>query len=734
MPPLPASSRLARALRLACLCTALPAAAFAQSTASSDDSQAKTLDSITVTATKRAQRAIDVAASVSAVSGEQLQADGAQNYADYLGRLPGVVFNAGPLGDSTAVIRGVGTTAGLDQGQGPTGYYINEIPLTEPGYAAAVPDIDTFDVERVEVLRGPQGTLFGSSSLGGAVNYVANQADAGAEAAAAEFGLGSTRNADGELNHSVKAMYNGVVVPNVLAMRVVLTEHHDAGYLDNVGTGQKGSNDVDVRGGRVSIVYTPNEDTKLSWLSMYQESSTADFAYRTAGLGELVRDTRVDEPFDTTFQLHSLRLDQELGFATLTGILAYNHKQHDLVTDYTAFYASSVGTSLPTPYEEVGRSDNRSIELRLASPLGEHFDWLLGTSWQNTDKTFNDRLWSDDANALLTAAGTSAALLRGNDFYWGHSDVTGSEKALFGEANIHFDPRWTLTLGGRWFDDKITSSSAYYGIFYDPTYAPPAATQQQNGFAPKASLSWKITPDSMVYVLASKGYRFGNPNLIYPLAGFDTPSGWKTDSLWNYELGFKSDLADHRVQLEATAFYIDWSDIQVRLYRTDGVTYGTNAGKARIKGVEWASAWRPLAGLQFQLNATWLDARLAEDVLVAATPLYKGQVLPGASKWQATASVAYQWEGARAPRAWLSHHYVGSAPGTLAQPQYEVGGYTQTDANFSLLLTPAWELTVYANNVFDQRGVTFTYGDFGLGEQDFLIRPRTVGVRVAWRM
>ncbi|KAK0350587.1 hypothetical protein LTR94_028418, partial [Friedmanniomyces endolithicus] len=203
---------------LALIAAASPSLAQTQAAPTAQDSAS--VDDIIVTANKRNTRLRDFAGGISAQTGEQLEAVGAQSNADYLGRLPGVVFNSGVSGQSTVVIRGTGTTGGLDQGQGPTGWYLNDVPLTEPGYAVGIPDIDTFDLERVEVLRGPQGTLFGSSSLGGAVNYITKQADASGFDAGLEVGARSVRHADGDTGYQVKGMINIPLIEDKLAVRV----------------------------------------------------------------------------------------------------------------------------------------------------------------------------------------------------------------------------------------------------------------------------------------------------------------------------------------------------------------------------------------------------------------------------------------------------------------------------------------------------------------------------------
>ncbi len=698
--------------------------------ASQDDSDE--LFEVIVTATKRQEKARDIAGSVSAMSGEQLEAIGAQSYQDYLSRTPGVVFNAGPLGDSTAIIRGVGTSVGKDQGQGPTGYYINEIPLTEPGYAIAIPDVDTFDVERVEVLRGPQGTLFGSSALGGAINFVAREASTEGLDAALQTSASSTRHSDGNMGYTGKGMIN-VPLGDTFAIRGVAYTRKEAGYLDNIGTGRKASNEQTDKGGRFSAVWTPGEATKVSLLSLYDKSRTPDFGYRYPELGEFARNTLLPEPVEFELQLHSLRLDQDLDFATLTAIAGYSEKKRSLTNDFTEFYGA--GLPNPTPYFDKGESDNRSFEVRLSSPKGERFDYLVGVMGTKTDKTFRDSITSEGSFEILSAnPANSPADLRGDEFYWGIGKIDGEEKAVFGEANYRFADQWTLTFGGRYFDTEVNSQSVYSGIFYPGSLTLPPGHQTEDGFAPKVSIAWRRDADLMVHALASKGYRFGNPNTIFPLAGFDTPSGWETDSLWNYEIGVKTTWLNRRLQADLTVFVIDWSDLQVRLYRPDDVTYGTNAGKARNIGQEFSGLWRISDAFDVSLNVTHLDAQLSQTVISSGNVVLRdGQQLPGSSEWQLSAMAIARLPLASSPTVTLSHRYLSDAPQSLQTPNLRINGFGQTDLRVGATFKSVG-VTAFVNNVADKRGVTFGYGDFGLGLQDFIIRPRTFGVAFDWKM
>jgi iron complex outermembrane recepter protein len=180
-------------------------------------------------------------------------------------------------------------------------------------------------------------------------------------------------------------------------------------------------------------------------------------------------------------------------------------------------------------------------------------------------------------------------------------------------------------------------------------------------------------------------------------------------------------------------FYIDWSNIQVRLYRPDSVTYGTNAGGARSYGLEFAGNWRVNEALSMGANFTYLDAQLDETVTNTSTPLLKGTVLPGAAKYQISDNVAYNFGGEYQPTITLQHSFISHAPGSMSQPQYRVYGYNRFDALLSIKIRPDTSVTLFGENLGNVHPATFTYGDYGIGLQEFIIRPRTFGVRLNWQ-
>jgi len=747
----PSRHPLCLPIRFALLGLLASGGAWAQETTADEApaTDARTLDRIIVTANKREQSVREVSGSVSAVTSQQLQDLGAQSLGDYIQKTPGVVFNSYQPGVSHVVVRGIATSAGNVQGQPTTGYYLNDVPLIEPGWTIAIPDIDTFDLNRVEVLRGPQGSLFGSASMGGAVNYIANTADASGFDAAVEAGVSSTKNAD--IAHSLKGMINVPVKEGVFAVRAVAQVREQPGYLDNTGTGVEGANDLSVSGGRLSAVLTPNDGTTLTWLSLLQTIDSDDGAYRNPALGDLVRQTLVPESTDTEITVHSLRLDQDFGWGTLTALASHQDKSQDWRIDfpYLDYYNGALGTDSDGPLyiNSGGESTGKSFELRLASNSGGRFEWLVGAMLFDTDKDLYEQLAAPGFAAALDAStdprfgpGTGAVVSPDGDVFNAfYANVSGREKALFGEASIHFNPQWSLTLGGRAFETRVEETSWTVGVdvYPEASVVTGVRNTSESGFNPKVALTWRPDGRFMVYALRSEGFRFGVPNNA-SVTEHAIPDGSRSDSLVNYELGFRGDFADGRLLLDATAFLVDWSDIQLRLQTPEPViNYSGNGGKASSKGIELSAQWRPSASFDWTASATWQRARLDEDVYIewyGTAP--KGSRLPGSSDWSVSNVLSWHFDGARAPTLMLSHSYLsegisdlGSAvPGVTPNEQ---GDYHLLDARFRMSFGTT-DVTLFGSNLADERGVTRTVSEsHGLGQG--IARPRTFGVTVHWR-
>ena len=709
-----------------------PVASFAQSAAAATDTDAT---DIVVTATKRNESTRDIPGSVSAVTEQDLQRLNAQSLSDYITRVPGVVFNDYQPGVSEVVIRGVASTTYHEANQATTGYYINQIPLVEPGFPLVIPDIDSFDVKQVEVLRGPQGTLFGSSSLGGAINYVVNEADPSAIDAGAEGILSSTRRS-GEASYAAKAMINLPIIADKLAVRLVGLQRYDAGYLNNTGTGEKGSNDLRVRGLRGSIVFTPTETTKIAALGLYQEYDLDDQTYVQFGADPYAktydRNTNVDEFQNTEIQLYSLRLDQELGFANLTAIGSHTIKKANLAFDDSIFGGNDPRTDTPQLSSSVGRSKTDYGELRLASSGTGPFTWLIGGNYTKLRSDSTDGAFVEGIGAYIDAnpasfGGQSGSVLAPGDLLRrtiGTSRVR--EIAAFGELSYTLAEVLTLTVGGRLFEYKSRPRLQFLpnaALIAPFDYAP--GTRKESGFVPKVSLSYKPNNRLTVYGLYSEGFRIGGINTYAVATG--VPLEFASDSTQNYEVGAKFDLVPGAMSFDIAAFHIKWNDIQSRLFTpVDFNAYTVNGGGAKIDGIEMSLVFRPSRNLTYTANVTYNDARLSGLLPDSSAPgggYAAGTRLPGASEWILANQLDFELrDSPLRPRIGIAHRYLSKAPVAFGAT-LEKGDYSLIDLNAAIRVADGIEAGVFAKNLFDKYGILNAPFSFA----GSVTRPRTIG-------
>jgi iron complex outermembrane recepter protein len=674
-----------------------------------------TIEEIIVSATKRDEPVRRISASISAFDEAGLEALGAERFVDYLTRTPGVVFNQSVPGNSAAVIRGVATTTGIAQAQGTTGYFLNDVPLTDPFYSSGIPDIDTFDVDNISVLRGPQGTLFGSASMGGAITYQAAKPDLTRFDAHVRASVKST--SGGDTSYGAKAMVNLPIADGVFGVRGVLDYRQDGGYVDNVGTGRGDANETEVRGGRILATFAPTQRSTFNYLFLQQTSDTDDAGFIEPAVGRYAKNTALDEKFEYRTRIHHLRLDQEFSFATLTATAARHEKKFSGTQDFSSLLPPVLG---PAAFLEPGTSEGNTFEVRLASPTGPRFEYLVGLFHDDTDESIVNQLVAPNAAPVFGAATLLDATV----------SIEGEESALFGETTWHFDDRWKVTLGGRYFETKLSTNIAQSGPLIGGSSVSDGRSSE-SGFSPKASLTWSPGEDLLIYGLVSKGFRFGGPNLAVD-PDFAIPAAFQSDSLVNYELGVRSNLDGRRLQLDGSLFYIDWSDIQVTLSTPNGFTYTDNAGKARNYGFEGVAAFRPSRGLTLQGNVTWLDSQLRSDFVSGTAIVPKGRTLPGAADWQISAAALYTFvDSPLLPSIAFSHRYISTAPGALVPNPQEQGGYNLFDVRFSATIGDVG-VSAFVENIGDERGVTQAVTN-NRGQSEYIVRPRTYGMTFDYR-
>lgn len=703
--------------------------------------EAVELQPVLVTATRRPEEARTIAASITAFTGDELNALGAQGFSDYLTRAPSVAFNYSIPGDSTIVIRGVGTTTFPEQGEATTAYFINDVPLTDPFHSVAIPDIDTFDVANVTIMRGPQGTLFGSASMGGAVDYEAAKPNLDEYQVHVQGTMEDV--VDGSLGGSGKIMLNAPIVPGRLALRGVFVYRSDPGFIDNIGTHRENSNQILNRGGRLEATWTPSDSSTVNYLFLKQSEDTPDLGYGEPDFaGPYAKNTVIPEPFKFGVTINSLRLDQSLSSGTLTVMASYHQKAQLETGDFTSFFSFLAPTASAVAYQQTAQAKGTTLEVRFASPTGRRLEYVVGAFHDLTHENFNAVIGAqgitvpdlmNEVDGVL-GPGSGAAIVQGNGLV--EDDLTpfsGSESAVYGQGSYRLATHWTLTLGGRYYYTTTRSKSVLQGLspYLDTGFV--EATQSfsggesDTGFLPKASLTWTPNSDLMLYGLVSTGFRYGGANINSSPTTVNVPHNYKPDSLTNYELGTRTNWLDRRLQLDATLFYIDWKNIQLQEYAGPGDLFGVNAGKARNYGAELTGKWQIDRNLFVQANLTRLTAKLANSFDpgggLPVDP--EGATLPGAAEWQASSTLMYRAaELPLKPTLALSQRYVSSSPGLFGSDT-EQGNYDLVDARFSISIRNVL-LTAYADNIGNTHGVTNAVINPPL--ELTLVTPRTFGI------
>ena len=686
------------------------------------------IEEVRVTANKREQNLQDVAASLSALTGDDLNRIGAVGAEDYLAQIPGVNYNALGRGRSPIIIRGVatGSTTFSDQ-QSTTAIYIDDLPSLNRWGAWTNTDPNTFDIERIEVLRGPQGTLFGSGSLGGAVRVINKKPTALEFQSSVDIGQSFTQSGDD--SSSLNAMLNIPLIQDELSLRVVGFTRNDGGYIDNTLRNEKNVNSGETKGGRLLLAYTPNDSFKLGLTVTHQSDIVDDGSatFRDDVDGGPYEFNGILKAFsDTSMSIYNIGAEYDYGTIKLVSSTTYSEREVKISRDYGQVTDAFFETGL-VPGETFHQvtDDVRTFaqELRLSSLGEDNLHWTVGVFYLEQDI---------DDSEIWTSVHLDDPIVEG--IYLPYI----TEKAVFGEVTYTVSNQLSVTVGGRWFDNTFEFEvPVFEGLALEGSFPTPLLEEKSNSFTPKVSVSYYAAEDVHFYATISEGFRVGQVNFgATPENG--VPVSFGPDSLWNYEIGMKSIWNDGRVKLNATAFYIDWSDIQ--LGRTTildndlAVSYTDNAGDAISKGIEVEAIYIPFDHLELGTSFTYNEATL-ESVLdgVDLTP---GSKLPGSPEFSMSNYVQYIVEDLPSNLAGyfrLSHRHVGEAVSDIINEDHL---FSDTYNAFDLragLLYENYEVAVYVDNLTNNDAITSRYNvgvdlDSWSTFRAYRLKPRTIGL------
>lgn len=699
-----------------------------------------TVEEIVVTAQKKEERLQDVPVPVTAISAGLLVNSNQFHLQEYYTRVPGLSVALG--GDAAApqlTIRGV-TTGGFSN---PTvGIAVDDISYgssTAQGSGFIAPDIDPSDLERVEVLRGPQGTLYGASSIGGLLKYVTVDPSTDGVSGHIQGGLSSVRN-DAQAGYAARGVVN-IPLTETWAVRASAFTRVDPGYVDNIQAGEEGVNKEEASGGRLAALWRPSDVLSLKLSALIQDLNRhgASDVHVQPGLEDLQQSTLRDTgEYRNKIQAYSANLTASLGRAELTSLSGYsvnsvstNLDGTPLLGPLTALLFDGV-TGTPDPVDS--ETEKFSQELRLSMPLGPRVDWLLGAFYTHEDISQHQMFLAADP-ATGEIVGTS---------YESRSPYVFKEYAAFTNFTFHATDRFDVQIGGRQSRNEQDYSNVTTGVFVPYLYpgsTSPLISQEvhskENAFTYLVTPQLKISPELMIYARLASGYRPGGPTPNSAALGL--PPQYDADKTQNYEIGAKGSLLDRAITFDASVYYIDWKDIQLQL-RESLTSYVANGSRARSQGIEFAMESRPLRGLTLSGWVSWNDAELTEDLPDGSAAIgLEGDRLPYSSRFSGNLSVdqefplAGNWSGFVGG----SVSYVGErqgifSPSYLVPPQRQsFGAYAKTDLRAGFT-GGDWTISVFLNNVTDRRGVLRGGLDNLLVPTAFnYIQPRTFGLSLS---
>ncbi len=743
------------------------AAGAAQETTPPVDSAGE--QDIVVTATKRPELLLNVPQSITVVSGKTLETQHANSFQDYLKLVPGLQLDQDTPGEGRLIMRGVNTGGVAST----VGIYVDDTPFgSSSGLvngAVLAGDFDTFDINRIEVLRGPQGTLYGASSLSGVLQFVTNLPSTDRLMVHGRVGLDSVAHS-GELGYSTNLMVNAPLGPTV-AFRASGFYRKDPGFIDSRGATStdafgfpftsdvaKDINSAKSYGGRASLLFRPSDSASIRLTAIAQDIKADAPSVIMADpvtlkpLNGLTQPQFVPQFSDVGYRIYNATGIFDFGFATLTSSTSYGTQNQHFRSDFSFGLSGLLQLLLglpPNEFFETQQTNDKKFtqELRLSNE-GPLLDWLVGLYY-----TDEKGLIAQDFTAVKPGTLTPIDLTPyiGN-LGLGSATVNSKYKeyAGFADATVHITPQFDLELGGRESHNKQSAHQISSGVL--------AAGPELFGHSSESVFTYSVAPkyklsaNATIYARVAKGFRPGGPNVLPPGAPPEFAS-YHSDSLVSYEAGVKAQSADHRFSIDADAFHIDWKNIQLFAVEA-GFGFNSNGSSAKSDGVEVTVAARPFPGLDLSANGAYTDARLTGPTPPTVGGR-KGDQLPFTPKFAGSLNANYQWLVGGMTTAHIGGSFRHLSGQTAPYDsdfvaaygrQRHIPAYDVIDLNAGVNFGH-WDIEAYVKNLGDNRGITsvtaltvfgaspdtgyplYPGGAIGTG----IIRPRTVGITVGFQ-
>jgi iron complex outermembrane receptor protein len=702
---------------------------------SAEDGDLQQLDDIVVTATKREKSAREIPVSITALRGEELEKAGARDIKDYLMQVPGITLVDSEYGEARGrnlTVRGVGPGSYTGLGNQTMGQFIGDVPMNDPFGNFGAPDLDPFDLETVEILRGPQGTTFGASALNGAIRYAPNKPELGRWLARGFVDRVSVKDGGADQTYALAA---NAPVGDYAALRVSGVLQNAPGLYDNL---QRGIEDADSRRkwtGRAAFRWEPTDRLSVNLMGLKQQSHSDDVLLADNPDGRFENDYKVGPSYiDFGFSLASLDLRYELdsiGTLVLQSNWQKKRSWGDVDTNLSLPAELGVATiHAPFDYDTHGNSQ----ELRLVSQEGGRWDWIVGAFRRDYQASVH-------AGVLV---GPLTVLESDID------PLDAEETAFYGELTRRFGDHWEVTAGARRYTTSLQGVQFTSALGTVPSNSNPVG-QEEDGVSPKFSLTYKASPNLMAYATIARGFQFGGVNTTVaplsfenPATGVPIPTSYDSSVLWSREIGLRTDWLDRTLRLDLALFDIRWSEAQLQQYTGGQVSndpYVDNVGEVHIRGAEGSFSWlTPLPGLAVYFNASYTDARTREEYEQGGVVIPSGSELPAVPRVQTSTTLAYntfvgRWVGG----ASLSYAQWSEAFGNL-EHSYSIFDFGTLGLNLNIArpdvsLTPS--VTLGISNLTDERGVVgrlVPMGSLPVGPAATwnYIRPRTINLRLTF--
>jgi iron complex outermembrane recepter protein len=730
--------------------------------------EAGALEAIVVTAQKRSEDAQTVPVSLSVLTGADIQEQGFRDVSDLAHLVPGVsVQRTGPA-ENTVIMRGVSSQAGVGS---TVGYYYGEVPISQLTQI----DLPLFDLARVEVLRGPQGTLYGSSSMGGTIKYVPNQPEFNHFSTTLDVAVEHIDDSQG-LGHRVSDVVNLPLVDDKLAVRILVWSQYAKGYIDRYQVDPSnyllvdynsppdhGVNTYDFYGYQIQLKFQPWENVTIlpSFLSQKNESGglfTIDLPESNLAAGQLIQARDNPEPHTYDANIANLTVNASFGGMDLVSATSYfteniTQEEDSSKTQYVLIGAPAGYPVVPFLVRTTVQPEELVQELRLSGKVGQVFDGTIGLYYDRAERPNQQNI--PFSSQWLAAYGNPAAFF-GNAFngyntlFYGTNTATNTERSVFGQGTYHITDKLSATVGVRASYYDVSGSTYAYGYANGPVTSF-YASDSFHGVSPKYNITYDVTPNAMVYSTVAKGLRTGDIQAPSPqacdvdLAQYglkSSPTKYDPDSLWSYEVGAKTSEFNRRMTLNGDVYYIDWSNIQQQVALECGFPFTGNLGKASVKGGELELQLLPIDQLTLYSSLSYTDAKL--NSTTAGTPGVAGDPLLDVPLWTAAVSGEYRQpinenvsgfmrvEGTyedKVERTFVPTDFFRTVP---AYHLFNIRlGARQPDSK--------WEVTGYVTNLlntFAQSGLRLsdTGADLPNTRPVSIVQPRTFGVEMVWRV